>query len=186
MQMKQWYVMHIKEGMERQATELIRRTVPSDLWSHCRILKKEKLFRGEGKLLLSCEKMFPGYLFIETEWPEELMDYLERSREYPHFVKDEEENLIAINAQDLGFLKSVCGEKLDKSMSLSEVETDEEGNLTHISGVLEKYSGQIVKKRLRKRYVLAQVDLFQRKEAVLFGIYLAGDEIIQTSLKYIN
>lgn len=181
MQMKQWYVMHTKEGMERQATELIWRTVPSDLWSHCRILKKEKLFRGEGKLLLSCEKMFPDYLFIETEQPEELMNYLKRSREYPEFLKDEEENLLAINEQDLGFLKSVCGEKLDRPMSLSEVETDEEGNLTHINGVLEKYSGQIVKKRLRKRYVLAQVDLFQRKETVLFGICLAGDEIIQTS-----
>lgn len=177
MQMKQWYVIHTKEGKERQAMELIQRTVPSELWNHCRILKKEKLFRGEGKLLLSCEKMFPGYLFIETERPEELMDYLKRSKEYPHFVKDEEENLRAINDQDLGFLKNVCGEKLDKPMSLSEVETDEEGNLTHISGVLEKYSGQIVKKRLRKRYVLAQVDLFQRKETVLFGICLAGDEI---------
>lgn len=183
MQMKQWYVMHIKEGMERQATELIQRTVPSDLWCHCRILKKEKLFRGEGKLLLSCEKMFPGYLFIETEQPEELMNYLKRSREYPQFVKDEEENLLVINEQDLGFLKSVCGEKLDRPLSLSEVETDAEGNLTHISGVLEKYSRQIVKKRLRKRYVLAQVDLFQRKETVLFGICLAGDEIIASLAK---
>lgn len=176
--MKQWYVMHTKEGMEGQATELIRRSVPSDLWSSCRILKKEKLFRGEGKLLLSCEKMFPGYLFVETEQPEELLNYLKKSREYPQLVKDEEENLFPINDQDLVFLKSVCGEKLDRSMSLSEVETDEEGNLIRISGVLEKYSGQIVKKRLRKRYVLAQVDLFQRKETVLFGICLVGDEFI--------
>lgn len=175
--MKQWYVMHTKEGMERQATELMRRTVPSDLWSHCRILKKEKLFRREGKLLLSCEKMFPGYLFVETEQPEELLNYLKKSREYPQLVKDEEENLFPINDQDLGFLKSVCGEKLDRPMSLSEVETDEEGNLIRISGVLEKYSGQIVKKRLRKRYVLAQVDLFQRKETVLFGICLTEDRI---------
>lgn len=177
--MKQWYVMHTKEGMEKQAEDLIRRTVPSDVWNQCRVLKKEKLFRGDGKLLLSREEMFPGYLFIETDKPNMLVDYLRRSREYPKFVKSETEDLIPIENQDLRFLQTVCGEELDRPMSLSEVETDNEGNLIRVGGILKNYSGSIVKKRLRKRYVLAQVDLFQRKETVLFGIYLSGDRIFQ-------
>lgn len=64
-------------------------------------------------------------------------------------------------------------------MSLSRVEADEEGKLIHVEGILKKYEGQIIRQRLRKRYVLAEVELFQRKENVLFGVYLPEDEIWQ-------
>ena len=68
-------------------------------------------------------------------------------------------------------------------MGLSEVETDDEGNLTRVGGILKPYSGQIVRKRLRKRYVLAEVGLFGRQETILFGIRLPGDQIWQNDTK---
>ena len=79
--------------------------------------------------------------------------------------------------KDLAFLKQVCGEQLDQPMGLSQVEADEEGNLIRVEGILRPYSQKIVRKRLRKRYVLAEVGLFGRQETVLFGICLPGDRI---------
>lgn len=174
-----WYVLRTIPGKEQEAAELMERTIDHRLWRQCRILKKQKLFRVEGRLFLNREDMFPGYMFIETEEPERLERELEKSREYPKLISDGGKLIVPVEEKDLGFLKIVCGEDLQEEMSLSKVETDEEGNLTHIEGILKSYEDHIVRKRLRKRYVLAQVDLFQRKENILFGIYLPGDKIWQ-------
>ena len=51
----------------------------------------------------------------------------------------------------------------------SQVEADEEGNLIRVEGILRPYSQKIVRKRLRKRYVLAEVGLFGRQEPFYLG-----------------
>ena len=176
--MGKWYVMRTVPGKEQKAAELIERTVESNLWVQWRILKKQKLFRVKGHLLLNTEDMFPGYIFIETDHPEELRQELEKSREYPTV------EIIAVEEKDLEFLKNVCGSELDEPMALSVVETDDDGNLIHIDGILEKYENRITRKRLRKRYVLAQIDLFCRKEDILFGICMPGDEIYSSEARH--
>ena len=177
-----WYVMRTVPGREQEAADLVERTIAPGLWRQCRILKKEKLFRVEGKLLLSREDMFPGYLFIETDRPGELKKVLERSREYPRLLGDGTA-IIPVEKEDLGFLKNACGDRLQHVMSLSRVEADGEGNLIRIEGILKPYEEKIIRKRLRKRYVLAEVELFRRKEKILFGIYLPGDRIWRDSRK---
>ena len=164
--MGKWYVMRTVPGKEQKAAELIERTVESNLWVQWRILKKQKLFRVKGHLLLNTEDMFPGYIFIETDHPEELRGQLEKSREYPTLMGNPGTGkptveIIAVEEKDLEFLKNVCGSELDEPMALSVVETDDDGNLIHIDGILEKYENRITRKRLRKRYVLAQIDLFR-------------------------
>lgn len=187
--MGKWYVMRTVPGKEQKAAELIERTVESNLWVQWRILKKQKLFRVKGHLLLNTEDMFPGYIFIETDHPEELRQELEKSREYPTLVGNPGTGkptveIIAVEEKDLEFLKNVCGSELDEPMALSVVETDDDGNLIHIDGILEKYENRITRKRLRKRYVLAQIDLFCRKEDILFGICMPEDEIYSSEARH--
>lgn len=178
--MEKWYVMRTVPGKEQKAVELMERRLDHRLWKRWRILKKQKLFRVKGLLFLNTEDMFPGYIFVETEHPKELREEMEKSREYPKMLGNLKTEIIPVEEKDLEFLKNVCGMELDRPMALSMVEADEEGNLIHISGILEKYENRITRKRLRKRYVLAEIDLFCRKEDVLFGICMPGDEIKYT------
>lgn len=179
--MTNWYVMRTSPGREEEALELIGRTVDRRLWEQCRILRKKKLFRVDGRLILNVESMFPGYIFVKTEDPEQLQIELEKSREYPKLVGENisfgKNGLIPVETEDLAFLKSICGENLQRTMELSPVEVDADGNITHVAGVLKAYERRIVRKRLRKRYVLAEVPLFHRKERILFGVCLPGDRI---------
>ena len=180
--MEKWYVMRIVPGKEAEALELMGRTVDPRLWTKRRILKKQKLFRVKGHLFLNVEDLFPGYIFVETEHPKELSEALERSREYPKLIGNVKAEIIPVEEKDLEFLKNVCGEDLQKPMALSEVEADEAGNLIHIGGILKNYENRIIRKRLRKRYVLAEIDLFSRKEDILFGIRMPGDEILEENV----
>lgn len=175
--MGRWYVMRTVPGREQEAAGLMERTLDRKLWDQCRILGKKKLFRADGRLILTRETMFPGYLFVETDAPERLADELVKSREYPKFIGNGPADIVAVEEADMRFLESICGDGLQNDMELSPVEVDGEGNLTHIEGVLKQYEDRIVRKRLRKRYVLAEVPLFQRKEKVLFGICLPEDGI---------
>lgn len=177
--MNNWFVMHTEEGKEEQALELMQRKLSRKLWRQCRILYKEKLLRTNGSLLCTTQMMFPGYIFIQTDYPEELKEELIKARQFPKLLGNEDMDIIAVEDKDLHFLQNICGENLQYTMGLSEVEADEEGNITCIHGVLKRYAGQITKKRLRKRYVLAEVPLFNRMETVLFGIVLPDDRIMQ-------
>ena len=179
--MEHWYAMRTIPDQEEAAADLIRRTMDPSLWEACRVLRKQKLFRADGKLILDTERMFPGYLFLKTDRIQEIAELLSRSREYPGLLGNGEDQAVRIEEKDLAFLKQVCGEKLDRPMGLSEVEADEEGNLVRIEGILKPYSERIVRKRLRKRYVLAKVGLFGRQETILFGIRLPGDKIWQST-----
>lgn len=174
--MENWYALRSVPGKEEAAAELLRQTVDPALWDVCSVLKKQKLFRADGKLILDTELMFPGFIFVKTDQMGELAEVLERSREYPRPV-GEKECPLRIEDEDLQFLQQVCGERLDVPMGLSEVEADDEGNLIRVSGILKPYSGKIVRKRLRKRYVIVEINLFHRTETILFGIYLVGDNI---------
>ena len=138
---------------------------------------EEKAVPSRRKLILSMEKMFPGYLFLQTDRIQDVSEMLKRSREYPHLLGEGGGQAVRMEEKDLAFLKQVCGEQLDQPMGLSQVEADEEGNLIRVEGILRPYSQKIVRKRLRKRYVLAEVGLFGRQETVLFGICLPGDRI---------
>lgn len=180
--MENWYALRTVPGKEEAAAKLLRQTVDPALWDVCSVLKKQKLFRADGKLILDTELMFPGFIFVKTDQMGELAEVLERSREYPQPVGGKE-CPVRIEEEDLHFLQQVCGKRLDVPMGLSEVEADDEGNLIRVGGILKPYSGQIVRKRLRKRYVLAEVGLFGRQETILFGIRLPGDQIWQNDRK---
>ena len=175
--MNNWFVMRTVPEKEQQAIGLIQRRLDNKLWKQCRVLRKQKLLRSSGRLFMYTEDMFPGYIFVQTDCPDELQEELNKARDFPKLIGNRYVDIVPVEDEDLAFLKSVCGEELQKEMELSKVQTDEEGMIRRIDGILKPYGDKIVKKRLRGRYVLVNVKLFNREEDVLFGIRLETDQI---------
>lgn len=172
-----WHVMRTIKGKEQEAASLLDRKIDHTLWQSCRILKKQQLFRTQGSYLLSRKDMFPGYIFIYTEFPVELAEELKKSRQFPQLVGGWLDELIPVEEADLCFLENVCGKNLAHDMGLSTVQVDGEGCVRSASGALKPYVGRITRQRLRHRYVTAEVPLFNRCENVLFGIRMEGDPL---------
>lgn len=173
-----WYVMRTIPGCEEEAIRLMGRTLNRKLWKQCRILKKERLFRIRGQYVLSVQDMFPGYIFIETSWPKELFEELGKARAFPKILGDGIRELVPVEKDDLRFLQSVCGENLSRVMGLSNVEVDTEGQLCEIQGILAPYAEQIQMQRLRKRFVVVKLCLFNREQEIAFGIKMDDDVIL--------
>lgn len=179
---EKWYVLQAVPGREREAAELFERKISRKLWTHCRILYKQQLFRIHGGYVLGRREMFPGYLFVKTDRPEALADALGQARQFPQAVGFSPEGrrkelLTPVEQGDLAFLQNVCGTELGHDMALSTVEVDGGGQVKSARGALSAYRHQIKKQRLNKRFVIASIPLFNRQAEVLFGIKLAGDEI---------
>jgi len=174
---RKWYVLRTIPGKEPEAAELLAGKLSHTLWQACRILKKQQLFRTQGGYLLSRKDMFPGYLFICTDSPQELAKELKKARQFPQLTGSPAEELIPIEDEDLKFLEHVCGKDLEHDMGLSTVRVDGQGQVESARGALEPYIGRITRQRLRHRYVTAEVPLFNRRENVLFGIRLDGDPV---------
>lgn len=172
-----WYVLKTIPGKEEQALELIQRKVDKRLWTKCRILRKQQLFRIHGIYELRRKEMFPGYLFILSGQPEALADFLEKSRDFPQMLGNQGVCITRVENTDLEFLYNACGRTLEHDMSLSTVCVDAQGIICRAEGALRPYVNKIKKQRLNKRFVIAEVPLFNRKENVLFGIRTEGDSL---------
>lgn len=173
--MEQWYVLYTEPGRESDAVSLIQKKIPPSLYSACRILRKQKVFRSRGTLHILEDVMFPGYLFVKTADSKQLADELKKAREFPKIIKAEGKICVPVEQKDMEFLKQICGEELDKTMGVSEIRLDGGSRIESAKGILNGYLAQIVKLNLHKRFAVVDVELFHRRQQVLFGLSLEQD-----------
>lgn len=175
--MEQWYVLSTEQGREMDAVNLVQKKIPSSIYSACRILKKKKVFRSGGVLHILEDVMFPGYLFIRTDSPEQLQDALKRARSFPQMIGGDRNSLVPVERGDLHFLKDVCGEELEEAMEVTKVRIGEGNRLIFAEGILSRYLDRIVKLNLHKRFAVVDVELFHRRQKILFGLSLEQDRM---------
>lgn len=174
--MEQWYVLAAVSGKEQETAELLEKIVNRNFWNICCIPKKTKVFRSGGRLHLVEDVMFPGYLFVKTEFPEQLSKELLKHRKLPWFVSSDGRALVPVESQDLSFLKDVCGENLQRAMGVTRLSLGMKNEILEAKGVLRHYLRHIVKLNLHKRFAVVEIELFNRKQEVLFGLQLEQDQ----------
>lgn len=180
--MGQWYALSAVSGKEKEAADLLECKITHDFWQEFRILKKLKVFRSGGILHLVEDVMFPGYILVSTDCPEKLIKALIRAEEFPQPLIRERigrnagwEAMVPLEPEDLKFLQSVCGKDLQKPMGITQISLSGNNQIIRADGILSGYLNQIVKLNLHKRFAVVEVKLFNRKQAVYFGVQLEQD-----------
>lgn len=177
--MERWYALYTEPGKEQEAAELLERAVSHEVWKCWGIPRKTKVFRSGGRLHFVEDVMFPGYLFVRTKDIEKLSKELLKSRKFPQLIggrtKNRGEILAPVEDKDLHFLQHVCGENLQRVMGVTQITLNDENRIVRADGVLEQYRDQIVKLNLHKRFAIVEIQLFNRIQAVLFGVKLEQD-----------
>ena len=173
-----WYVLKTQPGREEKAVELLSRLAACNpaLSFAVRILRKRKVFRSGGVLHVLEDVMFPGYLFVRTAQPEPLCQALCASREFPQFFCcGPRAAFVPVAAADLAFLQHVCGPELDRPMGITEISVGEHKEIVRAHGVLRPYVNRVICLNLHKRFAVAEIPLFNRRQEILFGIRLEQD-----------
>lgn len=74
-----WYVIQTVNGEEQQVCTWINQMMDRAMFRRCFVPLYEDVWRKEGIGNISIRKMFGGYLFIETDRPEDVYEELRKA-----------------------------------------------------------------------------------------------------------
>lgn len=194
-----WYVIQTETGKEEEILLFMRNMIPEELCRHCFLIWAEWPRRAGGQWNIVKKNMFPGYIFAETEEPEELFQRLKKVPGLTKLLGGDRCEFIPLGAEEERFF-CMIGEKegnctgenraakgragTDKrkwdclSVRPSTVRVDEEGKLEILNGALRSFKEEIVRVNLHKRYAVVRVRMLGEK-TVLFGLAMEKDGLRQ-------
>lgn len=169
-----WHVIQTVTGQEELLAQLIREIIPDQFYVDCFPIKRECIRKAGDGWEIYETVMFPGYVFIDTECPNELYYCLKEIPKLTKMLKDEEELFLSVDEEEQEFLENIQSE--GHIVRLSEVRLDAEKQIIAADGAVGRYMDCIVKQRIRKRYVLIRKKLLGKERKIILGIRLCGDE----------
>lgn len=172
-----WYVVQTITGKEKELVAVLDRVLKKECYERCFVIQRECVWRIQGHYRLHIELMFPSYIFVETDMPEKFYFAL---KQIPKSTKllGGGEAFLPIQAEEENLLKKMIAEDPDNIVRRTLVTVNSKGELCLVEGMLKGFSERIVKKRLRKRYVIIEIPFLGRTKRVRVGIQLEGDKEI--------
>ena len=176
-----WYVIQTETGKEEEliaGMHRMDRLKKKDSIGECFMIRAEWLKRLGGKWRLQVRPLFPGYVFAETDRPEELYLRLKEIPKFSRLLGSGSFEFTALEPDEEDFLKRICHEDENQQrrwlVRLSAVETVS-GAIRRIEGPLKTFEKQIERINFHKRYAVVRVKMCHREQTVLFG--LSGDQV---------
>ena len=160
-----WYVIQVFTGRELEIAEMCRERVAGE-GEDVFVPLAERQTKIDGQWTLVESRLFPGYVFIETE---EIEDFHIRLKQIPSMTKilKTGEYMTPLRREEEEYLRRLGGEthvvRYSEGFMVGE-------RLTVISGALAGYEGKIKKILRHKRLVILEVPLLDRMVDVTVGL----------------
>lgn len=183
-----WYVIQTITGKELETAGAIDKVLRvqagknclpfknyRESYKECFVIQWECVWRIEGRCRVHTEPLFPSYVFVETDRPDDFFFALKR---VPKLTKllGHEGTFWRVKKEEEKLLREMTGDDGNYVIRRSLVEVDSNGEIVSAVGALRNYMGKIVKKRLRKRVVMIEIPFLGDVKRVQLGVRMAGDE----------
>ncbi len=171
-----WYVIQVKSGEETRMKALLDKLRDDAAYGECFVPLFEDVKRSGGKCSISFRRLFPGYIFVETDEPDRLFDTLRGIRDFTRLLGSTEPDgnkvFIPIGDKDQAFMKTMFEDGL---MHISYVHMGKNGRIDRIAGPLANYKNHITKLELRHRMAIVEAEMFGKQRKVKFGFFTDDD-----------
>lgn len=168
-----WYVLQTMTGKEEELVCMIKKIVSSDLYTDCFVAYYERLWRKQQRSVVHVERLFPSYVFIVTDKPNDVFQQLKKVPAMSKLMADDNFTFLALEKEEELFLEVMLGE--NHIVPLSYIETDGNGHIYQISGFLKDYKSQIKRYQFKKRYVVLGLKMMGTEKTIVLGIILKED-----------
>lgn len=168
-----WYVLQTMTGKEEELVNLIRKMLPGQCYTDCFVAYYERVWRKQQKSYVHIERLFPGYVFILTDTPDDVFMELKRVPAMSKLLADGNYNFLSLKHEEEDFLEKMLGET--HIVQLSYVETNGKGKVYRVTGPLKNYLTQIVRYQFKKRYAIIRLKMLGEEKTVSLGIILNED-----------
>lgn len=164
------YAIQTKVGREENLIKEIEEKVQQHIYEKCFFLKRESVWRIHGTYRTYIEALFPGYVFVSMQHPNEFYQQLQNVLQYSKILGVEESKIYAISDKEELFLECLLAGDREGIIRLSPVQLDQEHNIIGAEGALKNYMDCIVQKRIRLRYVMIQANFMGKEHKIKLGI----------------
>lgn len=167
---RMWNVIQVVTGKEEETKNVIEKELGRQFFKDCFYIRRERVWRRDGQCIVHLETMFPGYLFICTDQPEALYVELKKIPQITKLLRADGDVFLAVSKEEEAFLRNLLDGDPENVVRLSQVTVNAEKEIVTSTGPLRHYLDRIVKKKLRLRYVMIEMELFDKNRHILIGI----------------
>lgn len=160
-----WYVIQVYTGQELDIAGQCRDRVIEE-GEEAFIPLVERMTKVQGEWVQVKTRLFPGYVFIETDRPWDLYMRLKKIKAMTKLLKTGEE-ITPLYGEEEEYLKKLQNAEHVVRYSEGYLEGDK---LVITSGALKGYEGEVKKLLRHKRLVVLEVPLLGRKVEVTLGL----------------
>lgn len=161
-----WYVVQVYSGREIITKQLCDSMIHDNLLKQCFIPRGEKKFKQKGKWITVPITMFPGYLFMETEYGKDVYHELKRIPEFTKILGTGYE-LVPIQEEEERFLQGLMDSSHLVQMSTGVLLGQQ---VVVYEGPLQGKEGLIRKIDRKKRMAVIETDFLGRKMDITVGL----------------
>lgn len=160
-----WYVIQVYTGQEERIVQQCRERVMEE-GEEAFIPLVERMTKIRGEWMPVKTRLFPGYVFVETDRPQELHIRLKKIKFMTKLLKTGEV-ITPLHSEEEEYLKRLQDEEHVVRYSEGWLEGD---RLVVNAGPLKGYEGKIKKILRHKRLVVLEVPLLGRQVEVTLGL----------------
>lgn len=165
-----WCAVHVKDGNEAETEAFVSGLLPKEVNARCFHLTRSRRKKYGGQWRTIQEKLLPGYVFIDTEYPETVNRELKKTS-VRGLLSEREGFITTLREQEVIFLELITDKKGE--IGLSEVRVEEDGRICCFSGPLRKVSHLVRKVDLHKRIAEVEAAFMGEKQVLYLGIEIA-------------
>ena len=172
-----WYVIQTKSGDEAELKLFMESILPAGLDAHFFIPLYENVWRSGGRGHISINRLFPGYVFAETNAPEELFAILKKVPRFTRLLnmegEDHEKVFLSVSEADEAFLRSLMDENY--VVRVSYIHKNKSGRIDRLIGPLSNYESYITKLDIPHRRAIVETCMFGKDRLFKLGLWTDSD-----------
>ncbi len=163
-----FYAIQTTPAREQETKVMIEKLIGKDLYTKCFILTRDMRKKFGGKWITVEEKLFPGYIFVETDKVLELYLSAHKVPTLTKFLGRENETFIALNEKESRWMSSLIS--AGEEVPVSEIDIEEGNKVTILSNPLSALEGYVKKIDLHKRRAEVEVEFMGEKRVFYLGV----------------
>ncbi len=170
-----WYVIQTRSGDEQEIKQYIENSTEAGI---CKVILPlyEDVYRKGGTGHIVIKKLFPGYLFIDTEEPKEVYKTICKVPRFTRMLsideKDMEKTFLTVSIDDEEFINSLTDDGL---MQVSYIRRSKSGRIEKITGPLNRYAGNITKLDIPHRRAIVEADILGKHRRIKYPLWTDAD-----------
>ncbi|MCD8098770.1 MAG: antiterminator LoaP [Lachnospiraceae bacterium] len=164
--------MQVRVGSEERICQQCSISIPESILRRSFVPYSENRMKFHGKWLTQKRRLFPGYVFLDTDDIQETAVHLSRMSDMTKILGVGDE-IVPLTKEEVSFMQQLGGD--DQVVRLSKLMLD--GTQVRVmNGPLKGKEGLICKIDKHKRRVYLEVEMFHRKQRIEVGFEFAVDQ----------